>query len=59
MTLPEVESWLVVDPDSNRRKERPQIKDLDSSLLIEVLPDTKVQFVHFSIKELSFPPSPA
>ncbi|KAF8424842.1 hypothetical protein EV426DRAFT_701102 [Tirmania nivea] len=52
VTLPEVESWLVVDPDGNRR-ERPQLKELYSSLLIEILPDTRVQFIHFSVKQLS------
>lgn len=44
-----------MDPDSNKRRERPQIKDLDCSLLIEILPDTRVQFIHFSVKELSPP----
>lgn len=46
----EVESWLVIDPGSRKMLERPSIRDCGQ--LLEIMPDSTIQFVHFSVKEL-------
>ena len=44
----------MIDPESNERRGRPVIREF--GMLIEILPDSKIQFMHFSAKELGFPP---
>jgi len=43
----------MIDPESDGRRGRPVIREC--GMLIEILPDSRIQFVHFSAKELDFP----
>ena len=45
----EVESWLMITPGSSVQSERSVISHCGS--LLEILPDSTIQFVHFSVKE--------
>lgn len=44
---------MAADPDYTKRKGRPIIGECNS--LIEILPNSMIQFVHFSVKEFVFP----
>ena len=45
----EVEGWLVINPESDKRNGRPVIQECGP--LIEILPNSIIQLVHFSAKE--------
>ena len=49
MRVSEVESWLVINPESDKRNGRPVIQECGP--LIEILPNSIIQLVHFSAKE--------
>ncbi|RPB22692.1 hypothetical protein L211DRAFT_319065 [Terfezia boudieri ATCC MYA-4762] len=49
ITLSEVKSWLAIDVQSSRHVSRPSI--VEGGLITEILPDSTIQFVHFSAKE--------
>ena len=47
----EVENWLTITPGSSVPSDRPVVTGSQLGPLLEILPDSTIQFVHFSAKE--------
>ena len=47
----EVENWLTIIPGSSVQLERPVVTGSQCGPLLEILPNSTIQFVHFSVKE--------